>query len=199
VNSFRKKYSLCDRSQVEVRLRQKSRHWGQILSFSATLVGLLLMGQSGFAQTPASTLAPLVETQGDATRTVIGDVPNAVSSFQMSNPYCFQPDASVNQCNINIRYLQANDNGSGVSSLGYVHVTIDGKLRYRATTFFETSVAYSYDMIPGGIKVACGLPNEGGYGALYGKGYAVAANPYTYADVQQGGNYSTVKCPAFNP
>ena len=141
-----------------------------LLILALMLLGsLVLIGQRVSAQNPAPTSAPLDETRGDASRSVNPDAPNTITSLPMSNPFCSQPDPSVNQCSVNVRYWQANDNGTG-NVLAYVLFSIDGKLRYRSNAFFENFVTYSYDMIPGGIKVTCGLPNEGGFGALYGKG-----------------------------
>jgi len=156
-----------------------------------------LVGQRVSAQ-DSSPDAPVSETRGDDSRSVNDQVPNTITSLPMSNPYCYQPDPNANQCYINIRYWQANDNGVG-NTLSYALVTIDGKLRYRASTFFESSIYYNYDMIPGGMKVACGLPNEGGYGNLYGKGYTVGLGAYDYTENWQILNSSLVKCPAFNP
>ena len=78
-------------------------------------------------------------------------------------------------------------------------VSIDGKLRYRSNTFFENFVSYSYDMIPGGIKVTCGLPNEGGFGTLYGKGYNVDIRAFDVTDNWVLDDQIVVRCPAFNP
>lgn len=141
------------------------------------LGGLVLIVQRVFAQNPAPAATPMVEIRGDAKRVVNSSAPNTITSLPMSNPFCAQPDPSVNQCSVNVRYWQANDNGTG-NVLGYVLFSIDGKLRYRSNAFFENFVTYSFDMIPGGIKVACGQPNEGGFGALYGKGYTVDVKAY---------------------
>jgi hypothetical protein len=122
----------------------------------------------------------------------------AITSLPMSNPFCFQPDPSVNQCLINVRYWQANDSGVG-NILAYVNFSIDGKLRYRSNAFFENFITYSYDMIPGGIKVTCGLPNEGGFGALYGKSYTVDVKAYDVTDAWVLDDQLQVKCPAYNP
>ena len=166
---------------------------------SLLLLGLLgVFGQRVSAQNPAPTPAPPVETLGDATRLVNGASPNSITSLPMSNPFCSQPDPSVNQCAINVRYWQANDNGTG-NILAYVLFSIDGKLRFRSNAFFENFVTYSYDMIPGGIKVTCGLPNEGGYGTLYGKAYMVDVKAYDVTNAWVLDDQLLVKCPAYNP
>ena len=160
--------------------------------------GLILFGQRAAAQNPTPTLVPQTEIRGDARRVVNGNVPNTITSLPMSNPFCSQPDPSVNQCSINIRYWQANDDGTG-NILAYVNFSIDGKLRFRSNAFFENFVTYSYDMIPGGIKVTCGLPNEGGYGALYGLAYTVDVKAYDVTNAWVLDDQLAVKCPAFNP
>jgi hypothetical protein len=162
------------------------------------LGGLVLIEQRVFAQNPAPTSTPLDQTSGDARRLVNGIVPDSITSLPMSNPYCAQPDPAVNQCAINVRYWQANDNGTG-NVLAYVNFSLDGKLRYRSNAFFENFVTYSYDMIPGGIKVSCGLPNEGGFGALYGKGYTVDVKAYDVTNNWVLDDQLLVRCPAYNP
>jgi hypothetical protein len=167
--------------------------------FSLLLLGLLVVfGQRVSAQNPAPTPTPLVETRGDATRLVNSAAPNTITSLPMSNPFCSQPDPSVNQCAINVRYWQANDNGTG-NVLAYVLFSVDGKLRFRSNAFFENFVTYSYDMIPGGIKVTCGLPNEGSYGTLYGKAYTVDVKAYDVTNNWVLDDQLLVKCPAYNP
>jgi hypothetical protein len=170
---------------------------------SVTLLALLVVfGQRAFAQNPTPTPAPgmtsPLEVLGDARRMLNTAAPDAITSLPMSNPYCSQPDPAVNQCFVNVRYFQANDNGTG-NVLAYVNMSIDGKLRYRSNAFFENFVTYSFDMIPGGIKVACGLPNEGGFGALYGKGYTIDVKAYDITNNWVLDDQLAVKCPAFNP
>jgi hypothetical protein len=167
--------------------------------FLLLLLGLLVVfGQRVSAQIPAPTPTPLDETRGDATRLVNSAAPNSITSLPMSNPFCSQPDPSVNQCAINVRYWQANDDGGG-NVLAYVLFSVDGKLRFRSNAFFENFVTYSYDMIPGGIKVTCGLPNQGGYGALYGKAYTVDVKAYDVTNNWVLDDQLLVKCPAYNP
>ena len=167
--------------------------------FSLLLLGgLVLIGQRVSAQNPAPTPTPLVEIRGDARRIVNSASPNTITSLPMSNPFCSQPDPSANQCYLNVRYWQANDNGAG-NILAYVLFSVDNKLRYRSNAFFESFITYSYDMIPGGIKVTCGLPNEGGFGTLYGKAYVVDVKAYDVTNAWVLDNSMQVKCPAFNP
>jgi hypothetical protein len=169
-----------------------------ILSLWLLLGALVLFGQRVSAQSPTLISTPQVEVRGDAIRTVNSAAPDSISSLPMSNPSCSQPDPSINQCFVNVRYWQANDNGTG-NVLAYVNFSLDGKLRYRSNAFFENYVTYSYDMIPGGIKVVCGLPNEGGYGALYGKAYTVDVKAYDVTNNWVLDDQQAVKCPAYNP
>ena len=164
----------------------------------AVLGGLFVVGKQVSAQNPAATATPVVEVNGDARRTVNNNVPNSITSLPMSNPFCSQPDPSVNQCAVNIRYWQANDNGAA-NILAYVLFSIDGKLRFRSNAFFENFVTYSFDMIPGGIKESCGLPNAGGFGNLYGNAYTVDVKAYDVTNTWVLDDQLAVKCPAFNP
>jgi hypothetical protein len=169
-----------------------------ILSLLLLLGALVLFGQRVSAQGPTPTPPHQVEIREDAKRSVNSAAPDAITSLPMSNPFCSQPDPSINQCLLNIRYWQANDNGTG-NVLAYVNFSVDGKLRYRSNAFFENFVTYSYDMIPGGIKVVCGLPNEGGYGALYGKGYTVDVRAYDVTNAWVLDDQLVTRCPAYNP
>ena len=160
--------------------------------------GLILAGQRVSAQNSAPVTTPQVETRGDARRSINSNAPEAITSLPMSNPYCYQPNPTVNQCLVNVRYWQANDDGSG-NILAYVLFSLDGKLAYRSNTFFENFVTYSFDMIPGGIQVTCGAPNEGGFGPIYGKAYTVDVKAYDVTDTWVLDDQLAVKCPAYNP
>jgi hypothetical protein len=165
------------------------------------LGGMVFVGKQVSAQNPAPTVTPLVEYNGDGMRSVNTSSslsPSAITSLPMSNPFCSQPDPSVNKCAVNVRYWQANDNGTG-NVLAYVLFSIDGKLRYRSNAFFENFVSYTYDMIPGGIQVSCGLPNAGGYGTLYGNGYTVDVKAFDVTNNWVLDDQLLVRCPAFNP
>ncbi len=75
-------------------------------------VGLLALGhQQVSAQNgaPTPTPGPQSESVPSGTRT---NSPQALTSKLLSNPYCYQPNPSVDQCFINIRYYQATDNGT---------------------------------------------------------------------------------------
>jgi len=166
---------------------------------SALLIGgLVILGKNVSAQNPGPTPVPRLESIGGAVRMTNVDAPNAITSLPMSNPFCAQPDPALNQCSLNVRYFQANDNGAG-NILAYVHLSVDGKLRFRSNAFFENFVTYSYDMVPGGIKVACGLPNEGGAGVLYGKTYTIDVKAFDVTNNWVLDDQLNVKCPAYNP
>ena len=164
----------------------------------ALSVGLILTGQRATAKNPAQATTPQTETRGDAIRSVNPAAPDAITSLPMSNPYCYQPNPAVDQCLVNVRYWQANDDGTG-SVLAYVLFSLDGKLRYRSNAFFENFVTYSFDMIPGGIQVTCGAPNSGGFGALYGNAYTVDVKAFDVTNNWVLDDQLAVKCPAYNP
>jgi hypothetical protein len=167
--------------------------------FSLLILGaLVLFGQRVSAQTATPAAAPQTETLGGATRSVNGLSPNAITSLPMSNPFCSQPDPSMNQCYVNVRYWQANDNGSG-NILAYVEMSVNGKLRFRSNAFFENFITYSFDMVPDGIKVTCGAPNAGGYGTQYGLGYTIDVKAFDVTNTWVLDDQLLVKCPAFNP
>ena len=168
--------------------------------FSLIILGaLVLYGQKVSAQTTAPVSTPQTETRGDASRSVNSALsPNAITSLPMSNPYCSQPDPTVNTCYLNVRYWQANDNGTG-NVLAYVEFSINGKLRYRSNAFFENFVTYSFDMIPNGIKVACGAPNAGGFGTQYGLAYTIDVKAFDVTNNWILDDQLNTKCPAFNP
>ncbi|HMN61733.1 MAG TPA: hypothetical protein PJ988_15290 [Anaerolinea sp.] len=142
---------------------------------------------------------PQVETQGDNSRSLSGVSPNALNYQSVSNPYCYQPDATRNECMINVSYWQFSQDGTTAPYLGYALVKIDGKVRYRSTVFFENSITYNYAMAPGGFKVECGTPNQGGFGADFGKIYTVVIAPYEYNNNSMGSNSAVVACPAYAP
>lgn len=146
--------------------------------------------------TPA---APL-ETMGDSSRAIDAISPNALTSaYWMSNPYCYQPDPSRNECYLNIRYSQVTQDGTTSPYLYSLVMRVNGKVVYQSSVFFENSIYYSYDMIPNGIKVTCGTPNEGGQGADYGKVYPVVVEGFTAGGGSMGWGSTSVRCPAYVP
>jgi len=174
--------------------------------FLTVLIAVLLAGALIFssrrvtAQDTEPPVAPQTETLGENSRSVENVTPNTLTGFiGTSNPYCYQPDVSRDECYINVRYMQATDNGTTSPYLYALEVRVDGKLRYQSSTFFETAIYYSYDMIPNGLKVSCGSPNQGGAGVDYGKVYSLAIQAKSGDGTQMGANYASVRCPAYVP
>jgi hypothetical protein len=83
--------------------------------------------------------------------------------------------------------------------LTWLVINISGKTRYSATAFFEGNITYTYDMIPGGLKVPCGAPNAGGAGNPYGFVYAVTVNPLDSSRTSMSTDTANVTCPAYAP
>jgi hypothetical protein len=161
----------------------------------ALIAGLLFTRQSAAAQTAPTTPAGMSGPAGSTSPAS----PNALTSFLISNPYCYQPDPSLNQCYINFRYIQATDNQSSAPYMVWLAITIGGKTRYTGTAFFEGTINYSYDMVPGGLKVPCGAPNAGGAGTAFGFQYSVAVSPLDSSRAAMSTDTANVTCPAFAP
>jgi hypothetical protein len=100
---------------------------------------------------------------------------------------------------MNIRLSQVTQDGTTAPYLYNLEISINSKLRYNSSVFFENSIYYNYDMVPGGLKVACGTPNEGGAGAAYGKIYTVLVEAKTYDGTSMGWGSAGVRCPAYAP
>lgn len=124
---------------------------------------------------------------------------NALTSFNVSNPYCYQPDPQLDQCAINFRYIQAVDNQSSAPYMTWLAVTISGKKRLSMTAFFEGAITYTYDLAPAGLKVPCGAPNAGGAGAAFGNVYGVTIQPLDSSRNPMSTDIANVTCPAFSP
>ena len=73
---------------------------------------------------------------------------------------------------------------------------MNGKLRIYMGGFFESSAYLTYPMVPGGLAVACGRPNDGG-SPNYGKAYSLTVNAYM-VDGSAATDSMTVFCPAFS-
>ncbi len=160
-------------------------------------VGLFALGQSqASAQNVTPPPAPQAETNASGTR-VSG--PNALTSKQLSNPYCYQPNPSVDQCFINIRYYQAADNGTSAPFMLRAKISINNKARAIENLFFENNLYYSYDMTPGGFQVPCGAPNAGGGGSDYGNQYLVKVEPIDSTGAGMGFDEASLLCPAYVP
>ncbi len=143
-------------------------------------------------QTPLPRSGPAGTESGPLT-------PNSLTSFLISNPYCYQPNPSVNQCSVNFRYIQATDNQTSAPFMTWLAIKISGKTRFNATAFFEGTIYYSYDMVPDGITVPCGTPNAGGAGSQFGYVYGVQVSPLDSNHNAMSTDIANVTCPAFSP
>jgi len=161
------------------------------------VIGLVLAGQRKSGQ--AASDPQQMPQAGSAGEIQSPDVPDALTSFTVSNPYCYQPDPSVDQCSVNFRFIQATDNQSSAPYMTWLAITISGKKRFNATAFFEGAITYNYDMIPGGIKVPCGAPNAGGAGNAYGNVYGVTIQPLDSSRNPMSTDIANVTCPAYAP
>lgn len=177
------------------------RRYVWIVGIFAAIVagGILLFNRPASAQTVPPTPFPGLRTQPDGSIQDNSVSPNALTSKLLSNPYCYQPDPSVNTCYINVRYYSASDNGTSAPYMLGVNISINGALRLRENLFFENNVYYSYDMAPGGLKVPCGTPNQGLAGSAYGLVYLVKVEPIDSGGVGMGYDQASLACPAYNP
>jgi hypothetical protein len=119
-----------------------------------------------------------------------------VVSFTVSNPVCRSVDLSANRCAINLRSLSITDDGTTPPFLTWAQILIDGRVRLRLTTFFEKSISYNSHMIPQGLGIPCGVPNESGLGAAIGKEYPVSLEPLDQSGASMGTDIANVICPA---
>jgi hypothetical protein len=159
---------------------------------------LVTIGYRVYAQSSSPTPPPPVSASSAAGSMDIQS-PDALTSFTVSNPYCYQPDPAVDQCMINLRFVQANDNQSSAPYMTWLTIGIDGKNRFSATAFFEGLITYTYDMNSGGMKVPCGAPNAGGAGTAYGNVYHVTITPLDSSRIAMSTDIANVTCPAYAP
>ncbi len=172
-----------------------------LIPLLAILLGISLVssGQRVSAQTDTPpTPAPLVSGSSQAGSMNI-DPPDALTTFTINNPYCYQPDPNVDKCQVNFRYIQASDNQSSAPYMTWLSIKISGKNRYMATAFFEGTIYYYYGMAPEGLTVPCGSPNAGGAGTLYGNVYGVSVQPLDSSHNPMSTDIANVTCPAYNP
>jgi len=162
----------------------------------AVVGGLASANRSVSAQ--FSTPAPL-PSSGAAGSQQSSISPNALTNFTISNPYCYQPDPSLDECSINFRFIQATDNQSSAPFMTWMAILINSKVRFSETAFFEGTITYSYDMVPNGLKVPCGLPNAGGAGTRFGNVYGVYVEPLDSSRNAMSTDIANVTCPAFAP
>ena len=161
------------------------------------VAGLLYTWKSSAAQTAAPTPAPQLGPAGSTNLQL--NSPDALTSLTVSNPYCYQPDPAADQCYINIRSVQANDNQSSAPYMTWLTVSISNTTRFSATAFFEGVIYYNYALVPGGFKVSCGAPNAGGAGNQYGNVYHVKITPLDSSRAAMSTDIANVTCPAYAP
>ena len=166
--------------------------------FLMIVLGIGLVASSQAASAQNNTPTPLANAESAAGKIEVLD-PNALTSFTISNPYCFQPDPGLDQCRINFRFIQATDNLSSAPYMTWLAITISGKKRFNATAFFEGTITYSYNMVPDGLTVPCGAPNAGGAGTAYGNVYGVTVQPLDSSRNPMSTDIANVTCPAFAP
>ncbi len=167
-----------------------------------TLTIFLFIGAGSYnRQVSAQTSAPPA-AQTDGGGNVIdaaGVSPDALTSFTISNPYCYQPNPAVDQCYLNFRYIQVVDNQTTAPYLTWLTIVISNKTRYSATAFFEGTIYYSYDMAPNGFQVPCGAPNAGNAGTQYGYVYSVTVTPLDSSRNSMSTDVANFTCPAYAP
>ena len=131
----------------------------------------------------------VLQTQGDHAHAAL---PSSTITLSMNNPDCTQVLPQSSMCSIEINSLVAT---ASDPTLSRVEMLVNGKLRLEMTGFFESSADLTPLMVPGGLKVVCGLPNAGGLPG-FGKVYQVTANAYM-ADGTSASNTANVACPAY--
>jgi hypothetical protein len=195
---IRKRPQTVDQAQSFVNREDNMRKLLVIGFIGLILIaGLLFTHKSTTAQTAPSMPTPQAGPAGSID--LNPSSPDALTSFIVSNPYCYQPDPNADQCYINFRYIQANDNQTSAPYLTWLTIKISDKTRYSATAFFEGTIYYGYDMAPGGLKVACGAPNAGGAGDQYGSVYGVVITPLDSSRDPMSTDIANVTCPAYAP
>jgi hypothetical protein len=111
----------------------------------------------------------------------------------MSNPACSQVRPASGVCSLQIGSLNATGSDTTFSR---TEVLVDGKLRVYMAGFFESFAYFNNSMVPGGLRVSCGAPNESGL-PNFGRAYVLTANAYM-ADGTSASNSVSVFCPAFD-
>ena len=161
------------------------------------VAGLLYTRKSTAAQTAPST--PSTQSGPAGSTNPDPNSPDALTSFTVSNPYCYQPDPAADQCYLNIRSVQAVDNQSSAPYMTWLTIAISDTNRYSGTAFFEGTINYTYDAVPGGFKVPCGAPNAGGAGNAYGNVFHVVITPLDSSRNVMSTDTANVTCPAYTP
>ena len=161
------------------------------------VAGLLLNRKNSAAQSAPAMPTPQAGPAGSINQDPSS--PDALTSFKVSNPYCYQPDPAADQCYINFRSIQATDNQSSAPYMTWLTISISGKNRYGGTAFFEGTINYTYDAVPGGLQVPCGAPNSGNAGNQYGQVYGVVITPLDSNRNPMSTDTANITCPAYAP
>ena len=136
-------------------------------------------------------LALSVALSGDPVRAA----PQTMLSVTMSNPACVQVPAATGTCYILIRSISASASDSSFTGLD---ISVDGKVRARFQTFFESAISGNYRMFGRGFLVTCGRTNSGGdpnYGALHHVDY----RGYLFgSSTPAASGTALVYCPAYD-
>ena len=120
-------------------------------------------------------------------------LPASSITVQMSDPACVEAVPASGSCAIEMNSLTAT---AGDPSFSRIELSVNGKLRLIMNGFFESSAYFSEQMLPGGLKVACGRPNAGGQ-PNFGNSYTLSAIGYM-GDGTWLNNSATVFCPAYD-
>jgi hypothetical protein len=130
----------------------------------------------------------VLQGQGDRAHAAL---PSSIA-ISLNNPDCVEVLPQTGMCSIEINNLSITGSDPSFSR---AEVLVNGKLRVEMNGFFESTGYLGQSMVPGGLKVACGLPNAGGL-PDFGKVYQVTANAYM-ADGTSASDSLNVACPAF--
>jgi hypothetical protein len=174
------------------------KHIFSVIIVLVLLSGVAFIGQRVFAEknTPDQ---PLPQQASGLAGSQESPSPDALTSFTVSNPYCYQPNPSVDLCSINVRYIQVVDNQSSPPYMTWLAISISQKSLLNTTAFFEGTIYYSYDMVPDGFTVPCGEPNAGGAGDRYGYVYSLTIQPLDTNRDPMSTDIANITCPAYVP
>jgi hypothetical protein len=114
-------------------------------------------------------------------------------SVSLSNPACVSALPASGVCLIKFYSLTASGSDTSFSR---VEVLVNGKLRVEMAGFFESFAYLTYPMLPRGLAVTCGRPNDGGK-PNFGRSYSLTANAYMVDGTAASGTV-TVFCPPYD-
>ena len=120
-------------------------------------------------------------------------LPASSITVQINNPACLQVTPTSGDCSLQVDSVVATGSDPSFSRL---ELLVNGKLRVFMGGFFESTAYFTFPMVPGGLKVVCGLPNDGGL-PDYGRAYTLTANTFM-VDGTEATASSTLYCPAFD-